>query len=321
MTNRSRPTRIGPAIRALLAILSLAYLGSGMLLSAQTIVGSGLNAQEGTQIAPNSNTLTGQYTDSLWADSGNQRWTMAFHGNTSSYLPVAAWPCVTQGCIVYAGTPQIGGSSGYFTETQLPFPVSGGLPVQGLPLLTANNIPQWGGGNGGTTVVAIDLQTGTKALALASEVPNDSTSGTSQYKLAKVASTGAITLVGTDHPRPPAISLWPDTAHFQRPPTLNWRLTAKQHVLWRLHSPRACAATTLSPLQVHPEPAQSRRTRAYRRFPLERGSLGRCLQTWRIQPVLTTLKCSCIRATDHSDQLRAYPPPHRRRFSPPPRRA
>ena len=200
MINHSRSSRNGPALRTLLAIFSLACIASALPLAAQTIVGSGINAQEGGQIAPIS--MSGQYTDSLWADSGNQRWMMGFHGVTGNYLPVAAWPCLTQGCMVYAGTPQVG--SGYWTETGLQFPSNGGL--YGLPLLSGSTVPQWGGGTGGTAVVALDLQTGTKALALASEVPNDSTTGTgsSPNKLAKITTTGAIILASTDLPSTPS---------------------------------------------------------------------------------------------------------------------
>lgn len=131
MTNRSQPTHGGPALRALITFLSLAYLGVASQLMGQAI-GDGLNAVEGGQIS--ASTGTPYYTDTLWADTGNFRWMMANHG-AGTGLPVAAWPCVTQGCIVYAGTPQI--ASLYWTETSL------AIGTAGAPLIVGSGVPQW----------------------------------------------------------------------------------------------------------------------------------------------------------------------------------
>jgi hypothetical protein len=160
-------------LATLFAILSLIYLGSGTSLSAQ--IGSGLNATEtGTAIGGST------ATDTLYADTTNQRWLMTNH-NSGPY-PVAAWPCTTEGCIVIGGTSQVGS---YWTEQQLVF-----TNAPGVPLLQGSAIPQWGGTNA-STAISLDLQN----WALVSEVGN-TTPATVVNLLAKIGTSGA-TKAGT----------------------------------------------------------------------------------------------------------------------------
>jgi hypothetical protein len=126
MTNPSRPTRSGPALRTLLTFLSLAYVLAGTPLMAQ--LGSGLNATETTTAIAGSTS-----TDTLFADLTLERWKMNNHATGA--LPVAAWPCTTAGCIPYAAGTAV---SGVFPETELL------LGAVGVPLLAGSTIPQWG---------------------------------------------------------------------------------------------------------------------------------------------------------------------------------
>jgi len=187
MTDRSRVIRRGPALTALLAMLSLSYLRTGMVLSAQTT--SGFNASEGSHISGTAN------FDTLWADSTRHRWMMN-NNAASSDIPVSSWVCqLSPGCIPFSAS-----SATYtiYPETQLTFPTGG----PGLPLLSGNGgtnpgVPQWGGGTGlnANQTFALDLQTlvtgSCCALALATEVANDTSVGTYVNQLAAIASTGA----------------------------------------------------------------------------------------------------------------------------------
>jgi hypothetical protein len=187
MTNRFQPSRSGLTITILLVISSMAYLETGTVVVAQTAT-SGFKASQAGQIGGAAG------YDTIWADGTAHRWMMT--NENSSSIFVAAWPCLVAGCIPYAGAAN---TYGVYPESQLLFPVSGGSPVLGLPLLSGNNAPQWGGGTGGTGVVALDLQTGSSlALALASEVPNDTSTGTVVNKLARISTTGAIKALHTD---------------------------------------------------------------------------------------------------------------------------
>lgn len=196
MTNQSRPVRRGPALIALLAILSLSYLGAGMALSAQT---SGFNASEGSHIGGSTN------FDTMWADSTRHRWMMTNYG--SSDIAVSSWVCgASPGCIPFSGATA---SYTIYPETQLTFPLSTVGP--GLPLIsgtwngTTSGVPQWGGGAGlnANQTFTLDLQTGLPpccALALASEVPNDTTTGmgTVANKLARISTAGATKTLASD---------------------------------------------------------------------------------------------------------------------------
>jgi hypothetical protein len=143
MINRSRFTSTGPAQRTLLTILCLTYFGmSTTFLSAQTILGSGLAAQEGAAIGAISNLTTMQYTDTLWADSLYLRWMMSNHGS-SAVNPVMSWPCQTSGCMVYSSGTQVPATTGFYAETALPI----GPPGTLLIVSTTTNLPVWGSVN------------------------------------------------------------------------------------------------------------------------------------------------------------------------------
>lgn len=192
MTNRPRPVRNGTVLTALLAVLSLAYFGAVAPLAAQVTVSntgssgtSGFNANEGTPISScNGGTGCGSvHTDSMWADNSIHRWVMSNNGGTN--VLVSAWPCSSQGCIPMSGAV----NASYYPENTLVFPSGGpGLPlISGTPS-SGLGYPEWGGGPGlnANQTFALDLPTGTYSLALATEVVNDTTTGTNQNYLAKI---------------------------------------------------------------------------------------------------------------------------------------
>jgi len=159
MTNRSRPAR-GTVLRTLLAILSLAYLGTGEPVLAQSI-GSGLNATEGPAITP----ITSPQTDTLWADSSH-RWMMANQFSAGRY--VSFWPCFnSSGCIVYSGGTAEGT---IFPETALPIGATPGAPLLVNSMGTA---PQWGGVNLLGITALSNTTNATKLATAASTVPTN----------------------------------------------------------------------------------------------------------------------------------------------------
>lgn len=128
---------------------------------------SGMLMTEGAAIS----TASGQ--DSIFADSSSHR--IKLINNGGSAQPLSIWPCTTAGCISYAA------STSPFGETALT------LGATGVPLLSGSSVPQWGGIN-------LSLQT----VAVVTEVPNDTTTGTSNNKLAKLTPTGALKASATD---------------------------------------------------------------------------------------------------------------------------
>src|SRR5579859_7623493 len=247
MTDRSRVIRRGPALTALLATLSLSYLGTGMVLSAQTT--SGFNASEGSHIAGSLN------FDTMWADSTRHRWMMNNYA-ASSDIAVSSWVCgVSPGCIPFSNATA---SYTIYPETQLTFPASTAGP--GLPLIsgtwngTTSGVPQWGGGSGlnANQTFALDLQTGTAggccALALGTEVVNDTSTGggTVLNKLAKliVPASGTVATAKqatiSDTSIPTYIVVYGAGAQT----TPSWQSTAKPRASWtdRMSPPirRAC---------------------------------------------------------------------------------
>jgi hypothetical protein len=195
MTNCSRFIHSRPALGILLVITSLAC---SISLAAQTNT-SGLSAAEANPITANPN------YDVLWADSTAHRWLM--NNNITGTALVTSWPCNSQGCIPISNAVN---GAGFYPELQLSFPVSTIGP--GLPLISGISFPQWGGGSGlsANPVYAVDLQTGTSALALATEVPNDTGTGTALNQLATITSTGAF-LATTSAPATPSYIVVVDT--------------------------------------------------------------------------------------------------------------
>jgi hypothetical protein len=144
----------------------------------------GFGAAQNGVTATESGTITGSTTfDALWADSADQRWKVNNHGVGA--VDMAVWPCTTStflGGIVFAGNPPLGSSINTETCLQL----VGTTP--GVPLLSNGaTAPQWGGS-------LLDLQ----GWTLASEIPNDTTTGTVINTLAKVTLTGAVQAGTTD---------------------------------------------------------------------------------------------------------------------------
>jgi hypothetical protein len=202
---------------------------------------SGFNATEGTAISSSGGSSG---TDSMWADSSIHRWVMSNHGNAN--VLVSAWPCSSQGCIPMSGPV----SATYYPETPLAFPSGGpGLPLISGALTSGAGYPQWGGGVGGGSnqVYALDLQTGTtSALALASEVANDTSIGTYANQLAVIASTGA-QWVGSS-----SVTFSSSTPYYivvTRHPvrtsrvTHNWHLMGRHSARWTARSPLLKAYT------------------------------------------------------------------------------
>jgi hypothetical protein len=126
-------------------------------------------------------------TDYLWADSGNNRWKVSVY-NAGKVL--AIWPCISTstqvGGIVYAG-PAPGGGSTTNEESclSLPSPIDPGVPLLVGP--TSASAPQWGGSIG-TGAISLNLQ----GWASATEVLNDTSTGTTVNSLAIIGTTGAI---------------------------------------------------------------------------------------------------------------------------------
>jgi hypothetical protein len=146
---------------------------------------NGFTALEGTAIGGVSN------SDTMWADSTDQRWKVNNHDTMTNY-DLALWPCGSApdaGGIVYAG----GAISGVNAESCLQLSSD-----PGVPLLAGTSSPQWGGSiMNGSSSVSLDLQ----GWAEASEVLNETATGTVVNTLAKITSTsttGAIQATTAD---------------------------------------------------------------------------------------------------------------------------
>ncbi len=118
---RIRVVRAVAVAGALLAI----FLAAPTRLLAQA-PGSGLNSTEGNAIAGSST------TDTLWADTSANRWLMNNAGGGG--VPVAAWPCISPGCIVFAN------ASSPYQESALP---NSGTPNAFLQQGTTSTHPFW----------------------------------------------------------------------------------------------------------------------------------------------------------------------------------
>jgi hypothetical protein len=142
-----------------LCLLSSMIVALGNNVSAQTAIGSGLNATEGVAISPNSSS---PLTDSMWADSTAGRWLLNNHGNGA--MPVSFWPCGSSyGCIPYSGTL----TGGINTEAGLLYPTGGANFFLQSGTQSAQNGPVWSGYTLPSSVTAGGVLYGSSTTAVA----------------------------------------------------------------------------------------------------------------------------------------------------------
>ena len=206
-----------------ICLVSLVVFAPDKKLTAQTAIGSGLNATEGNSIAPNT---SAPFTDTLWADSGNQRWMMNNH-NLGGQL-VAFWPCGARyGCILYSGTV----ISGINTEQGLSYPSGGtGFFLQS-GTQSGNNGPVW-------SSYTLPSSLGTTGGLLY----GSSSTVVSQSSAATLGSTGALTIAQG--------SLTSSTPVFNHSATWNSGATTFTNIFSNITNTSSAAASKLIDLQV-----------------------------------------------------------------------
>ena len=160
-----------------------------------TAQSSGLNSVEGAAITGCNGVSCGSATDTLWADSGAQRWKMNNHGGGP--LTVAQWPCLHQGCLPYADatlveTELLIGAQGTFLTSNGTIPGWSVTPTLGVNAGSTGKLLLANGGAGGATV---SIQNASATSAYNFNLP--ATAGTSGRPLLSGGGGAAAMTYGT----------------------------------------------------------------------------------------------------------------------------